>query len=641
MYYHLVRIGVQRHWKQQEYTYESDVKLTKGTIVRVPFGKKKKIGIVSAVVKKPAFDTKPIIDIYTLRFSRQWYEFMRWYEAYYAVSPSEAVGQFLPSYLQKIREEPLTSTSVIHETPLPAMTPAQTRVVKEIGATKKPVVLHGVTASGKTRIYLELIQQQLQKNMNVLVLYPEIAVTPQIAHEIEKIAHIIVFHSAQTDAERSHAWSRIAQSSEPLVIIGPRSCLFLPFASLGMVIVDEAHDAAYKQDTHPRYHGLYVAAGLAKAYDAQLLLGSATPPITETEHIISNGGSLVCLHEKALAPSEASEQRIIDLRQKKLFTRHSLLSDALLDAVRSAMKNEKQSLLFLNRRGTSKIVICSNTSCDWLAVCDRCELPLTFHHDSYQLICHTCGKKSAMPTSCPTCGSEISLRSLGSKAVVEEVKKLFPQARIARYDSDTKKDASLHSTYDAVKEGSIDIMIGTQQIIKGLDLPRLSVVGILQADLSLRFPDFSSEERTFQLISQASGRVGRGHAKAQVIVQTFQPDAPVIATALQEDWHSFREQELLARKNHALPPYRHIATFHFRERSQTTAFKKAETFRKRIKEAYPEIVIEGPVESFHRRIGQHFYVQLHLKSSSRTQLLHVIPLASEDVLVDLDPISLL
>jgi primosomal protein N' (replication factor Y) len=639
MYYYLVRIGVQRHWKTQEFTYEHAEKIEKQTIVRIPFGKKMKIGFVSDVVKKPAFKTKQITEIYETSISRQSLTFMSWYATYYAVADAEVVSQMFPQYLHKLSK--FAPTHQDSKVPLPELSSAQKQVVHDILKDSKPVVFHGITASGKTRVYSELIQKQLSLGKHVLVLYPEIAVTPQIAYELKKIAPVVVFHSGQTDAERSRAWTQVMQSSEPLVVIGPRSCLFLPFPHLGLIIIDEAHDAAYKQDTQPRYHGIYVAGGLAKAYSAQLVLGSATPPIVETEHILASGGRLVCLHEKAIRSTTKTEFQVVAMRDLGQFTKHRLISDELLHAMAEALGKNKQSLLFLNRRGTSKVVLCSLAHCDWIATCEQCDLSLTYHHDTHILLCHTCGRKYKMPSTCPTCESEIVLRSFGSKAIVEEVKKLFPTARVARYDSDTKKDESLHNQYDEVKNGSVDILVGTQQLVKGLDLPLLSVVGILNADLSLRLPDFSSEERTFQLISQASGRVGRGHTQAKVVIQSFQPHAPVITQAINEDWHTFRDGELVTRKLHALPPYRHMLTCLFRDTSEKQAFQRANEFRSKITSSNLQITIEGPVASFHRRVGKHYYIQLHLKSTSRNALLRVVHFGPENMLVDFDPISLL
>jgi primosomal protein N' (replication factor Y) len=641
MHYYLVRIGVQRHWKREEYTYASEQTIAPCTIVRVPFGKKKKIGYVVSVVKNPSFETKEISDIYTACVSDASLRFMDWFSSYYLLASTEVAGIFFPAYLQKIIESQEQLPDVNPGLPLEVLTPEQDLAVQSITSTTSAVVLHGVTASGKTRIYLELVRKQLEHKRNVLILYPEISITPQLAFEIEKIAPVVVFHSQLTDAERSRIWSLVLANTQPMVILGARSALFLPFQNLGAVIVDEAHDSAYKQDNHPRYHSLYVAGGLARSHNAQLVFGSATPPITETELILGAGGKLVCLHEKAIKQQYSINKCIVDMRDKQSFNHHPLLSDTLIDSIRQALLTGKQSLLFINRRGTSRIVLCENQSCDWLATCRFCELPLTYHHDRHILLCHTCGTREKLQSQCPKCQSNIRLTSLGSKAIVQEIKKLFPAARIERYDSDTEKDESFYATYESVRNGSVDILVGTQQIIKGLDLPKLAVVGILHADLSLRFPDYSSEERTFQLVTQAIGRVGRGHTTGTIVVQTYIPQSPLLQEALREDWHGFRERELHTRKQHHLPPFIHTAKVLFREKSDDLAMRKAQAYIDTLSSNARGLKTEGPVDSFHSRIGVHYYVQVHLKSPVRSHLIRACSFASKEALFDLDPITLL
>lgn len=639
MFYYEVKLGGARHWKQPAYTYSSDFELKLRALVYVPFGSQKKHGVVVKRTKKPSFETKPIISKSNIIIPQATIDFLGWYEAYYLLSPSQAFGQLLPDYLTKkyatapfrgkyepTRELPLTSV--------------QNAAIKKLQSTPKPTVLHGVTGAGKTRLYIHLIREQLALGKNALLLVPEIALTTQLIKELQQYVPTAVFHSQLTDAERSKLWYSVATSTEPCAIIGPRSTLFLPHDQLGVVIVDEAHEPSYKQENEPRYHGIYVAAGLANAHHAKLVLGSATPPVSETEFILSRGGNLVCLHEQALKATADKRVRIVDMRDNANMSAHPLFTKALLDAIRQALKEGSQSLLFLNRRGTSKLVLCSNDSCEWIAECEVCELPMTYHHDSGKLICHTCGRTSRIPTSCPLCAHPVDLKSLGSKAIVEEIKALFPEAKIGRYDSDTDTKASFHEQYEAIVSGSVDILIGTQQIIKGLDLPRLAVVGLLNADLSLHFPDFSSEERTFQIITQTLGRVGRGHRKGTVVLQTFQPHNPTIQDAAREDWHAFFEREKLELKAHHLPPFRFITKVLFRDKKLTTALKKAASF-KEILSSDNKIEIEGPVPSFYQKRGLYYYVQLHLKSTARNELLRVLKDAPEGALIDLDPITLL
>ncbi|HMT55730.1 MAG TPA: primosomal protein N' [Candidatus Saccharibacteria bacterium] len=639
MYYYEVTLGVARHWKQPVYAYSSNEEIGISALVYVPFGPQRMLGVVVKRTKKPAFETKHILAISGINISESTLKFLFWYEAYYALAPSQSTAQLLPDYLTKKPQTTSFSGQWSPEIPLP-ITDAQSEAISAITSTSKPTVLHGITGSGKTRIYLHLIRSQLEMGKNALLLVPEIALTAQLIIELQKLAPTLVFHSQLTDAERSKLWYTIATSENPCVVVGPRSTLFLPYKHLGIIGVDEAHEPSYKQDNEPRYHGLYVAAGLANAHKAKLLLGSATPPICETEFILSRGGNLVCLHEQALKATAQKNMKIVDMRDTTQLSAHPLFSKVLLEAIRTALKEGSQSLLFINRRGTSKLVLCSEDSCDWIATCESCELPLTYHHDSGMLVCHTCGRKQRIPVSCPLSAHPVELRSLGSKAIVEEIQALFPNARIGRFDSDTDTKASFHTQYKDIVEGSVDILIGTQQIIKGLDLPQLSVMGVLNADLSLHFPDYSSEERTFQLIAQALGRVGRGHRKGTVILQTFQPHNPTIQEASREDWHAFFNRQKKELKAHNLPPYRFIAKVIIRDKNLLKAFKRAQSYKESLgKNAHLEV--EGPVPSFYQKRGAYYYVQLHLKSGSRNALLVALRNSPEGVMLDLDPTTLL
>ncbi len=639
MRYYEVALGVKRHWKSATFTYAHDEIIPVHTLVRVPFGKQKKIGYVTAVVKKPPFATKELVTGYNATISNETVAFLDWYRQYYGLGLGQALAQLFPDYLtatKKVAEliGPTDSSTVLE------LTTAQKQAVKELYSTQKPSVLHGITGAGKTRVYLELLKKTLKQKKNALLLYPEIALTSQIVTELSKHAKVAVFHSQLSDAERSKLWYTVLESKEPHVVVGPRSALFLPHKNLGLIIIDEAHETTYKQENDPRYHALYVAAGLSNSHNAKLVLGSATPPISETERVLQSGGNLVCLHEKAIREIVETKMSVIDMKDRTQFKRHPIFSNTLINEVSEALQQKKQSLLFLNRRGTSKLVMCSSDSCEWVAECASCELALTYHHDENTLVCHTCGRKTSMPTGCPVCSSALTLKSLGSKAIVEEVAHLFPGARLARYDSDTSFEESFNESYEAIVNGSVDILIGTQQLIKGLDLPKLAVIGLVNSDLSLRFPDYSSDERTFQLVTQAIGRVGRGHTYGSVIVQTYQSHNPVLRDAIAGDWHSFREKEHHDRREHGFPPYSFIGKVIFRESSYNKAINSANAYKKLLSDV-SGIVIEGPVPSFHHKRGRFYYVQLHLRAKSRKVLLQATRHAPDSALFDLDPITLL
>lgn len=635
MDYYDVAIGAEKHWDSSVFTYSYEGELGKGQLVNVPFGAKSKTGFVVRKTTKPNFKTKSITP-HDLYLSPESIKFISWFQLFYAAKPGQAHMQLLPHYLTKKIPSVKSNVNITDDVKI-SLNSEQKRAKKEILLNTKPVILHGVTGSGKTRLYSSLILDTLRSGKSALLLYPEISLTPQLLEELRRYAPVVAFHSSMTDAERSKAWFTVAAQTTPLIIIGPRSALFLPHTNLGLIIIDEAHESTYKQENDIYYNSLMVAGGLAKAHGCKLVLGSATPPLTETELILRNGGSLVCIHKKAISSEHQTSVTIVDRKDRQQFTKSSLLSDALLSTIAQSLETKKQTLLFINRRGTAKLTLCEH--CGWQAECPDCGLPLTYHHDIHAMLCHTCGKKQRVEALCPVCSQQTSLKALGSKALVEEVTSRFPNARIGRFDTDSKKEETFASRYQEIKQGKLDILIGTQQIAKGLDLPLLETVGVIDADLSLHFPDYSSDERTFQLLSQVAGRVGRGHGSGKILIQTLHPANPIIHLAVAEDWHTFRDGELQNRKQHRFPPYIYSVKVIFRDKSYNKALKRASTQRQRL--STKEIEVEGPLPSFVGKRGHHYYVQLHVKHRSRTKLLETIRAINDEVILDLDPLTFL
>lgn len=635
MLYYDIAIGAEKHWDSSVFTYASEIELQPGQLVHVPFGKKNKTGYVVAKTTKPTFNTK-LITPHELTISAESIRFITWFQMFYAAKPGQANLQLLPHYLTK--KIPVFKPTKAYDYDVDiTLNAEQNRAIQEIYSTQKPTILHGITGSGKTRLYTSLLLSTLKVGKSALLLYPEISLTPQLLQELQQYAPVIAFHSSMTDAERSRAWFSVVQQTDPILVIGPRSALFLPHKNLGLIVIDEAHESTYKQENDVYYNSLMVAGGLAQAHKAKLLLGSATPPITESELIMKNGGNLVCMHKKAIKSAHKTSVSVIDKRDRKQFKASNLLSDALIDSITTSLRAKRQSLLFINRRGTAKLTLCEH--CGWQADCPDCDLPLTYHHDLHAMLCHTCGQRQRVEAVCPVCAQQTSLKSLGSKALVEEVSSRFPSARIGRFDTDSKKEESFVSQYDQIKRGDIDILIGTQQIVKGLDLPQLETVGVIDADLSLHFPDYSSDERTFQLISQVSGRVGRGHGSGKIIIQTLHPGSATIALATKEDWHGFRESELASRKKHTFPPYIYSVKIIFRDKSYNKAFRRASVQKSKL--SGKNVEVEGPLPSFIGKRGQHFYVQLHATHRSRTKLLEALRALNDEVIIDLDPLTFL
>jgi len=330
----------------------------------------------------------------------------------------------------------------------------------------------------------------------------------------------------------------------------------------------------------------------------------------------------------------------IDLRDKSVYGRSRIVSQPLLSAISEALDHSEQILLFLNRRGTASAVLCSD--CGWRAVCSHCDLPLTYHGDSHSLRCHVCGRNQPLPPSCPECGkTEIVLKTIGTKAVYDEIHRLFPAARLQRFDTDTEKPDQIENQLSALQNGDVDIIIGTQMITKGLDLPRLAVVGILNADSGLLMPDFAATERTYQLISQVVGRVGRGHRAGHVFLQTYNPDNPVLIAALAQDWSAFYVRELSERQLYNFPPFCYLLKLSCVRATQSSAEKTANKLLDELQNRYPKLHIEGPSPAFHPREGGKYKWQIIIKSPSRTVLLQIISLLPSGWAYNLDPTDLL
>jgi primosomal protein N' (replication factor Y) len=409
--------------------------------------------------------------------------------------------------------------------------------------------------------------------------------------------------------------------------------------SIGLVVIDEAHDGAFKQDSGIRYNGLLVAAALANIHNARFIIGSATPPVQETYQLLSKGAKLVCMHEVAITTNSADKNfKVVAMNTAEERSQSPLLSKQLLHAIQLALSQKSQILLFLNKRGTAKLLLCE--ACGWHAQCPDCELPLTYHHDTYTMRCHICGHSASVPIQCPDCTQELAQKSFGVKAIESELHSLFPHARIKRFDSDTKKSNSFSSQYNSIADGEVDIILGTQLVTKGLDLPKLSLVGILSADSALLLPDYTSEERAFQQLTQVSGRVGRGHGVSSVVIQTYEPKNELFHFVTQQDWHAFYGQEVIKRKNAYYPPFCYLLKIWVGRSSESGAQKAiqaiADTLRKNKK-----YTLLGPAPAFYEKVGKKHQWQLVVSAPSRALLLNIIEKLPKNTHFDIDPVSLL
>lgn len=477
---------------------------------------------------------------------------------------------------------------------------AQQDAMNKIGVlfmSKNVVLLHGVTSSGKTEIYIHLIQKAIEEGRQVLYLLPEIALTVQMTRRLQRVfgSRLGIYHSRYSDAERVEIWKK-QLSDEPYdVILGARSAVFLPFSRLGLVIVDEEHETSFKQqDPAPRYHARSAAIMLARMYDgAKVLLGTATPSMESYNNALTGKYGYVSLttRYKDVALPDIHVVDIKDLYRRKMM--RGPFSPELLDAMRAALKQHKQVILFQNRRGFAPMVECK--VCGWVPKCKNCDVSLTYHRSMNVLTCHYCGYTYAVPHQCPNCEStELMGRGYGTEKIEDRVRELFPEARIARMDLDTTRSAGAYQRIIGdFSSGRTDILIGTQMISKGLDFSGVTVVGILNADTMLNYPDFRAYEHAFQMLSQVSGRAGRRDERGLVILQTKSADLPVIRQVVDGDFASFARDLLEERRMFRYPPYWHLVYVFLRHRTEQLVESAAIELASRLRQIFADRVL-GP-----------------------------------------------
>ena len=490
----------------------------------------------------------------------------------------------------------------------------------------KPTLLLGVTGSGKTEVYLQSARLALDLGKTVLVLVPEISLTPQTVRRFKaRFAamqdQVAVLHSHLSQGERFDEWHRI-RKGEARIVIGARSAVFAPLPDLGLIIVDEEHETSYKQETVPRYHGRDVAVLRAAFEPCAIILGSATPSLESFHNTQTGKYQLLRLDHRADG-STMPLVRVVDMRLEAAKRKGgpAVLSDKLRTAIEQRLDNGEQCILFLNRRGFARSLQCH--SCGHVCYCPHCAVALTYHRTDERLVCHVCGYQSIVPRKCPECKDPgIQLQGYGTQKVEEIIAKVFPAARIARIDADAmRRKNALRDALQAFRSKKIDILIGTQMIAKGLHFTNVTLVGILNADLGLHVPDFRAGERTFQLLTQVAGRAGRGELAGEVIVQTFTPHSPSIQFARRHDFDAYAEQEMEFRRQFSFPPYAHCAVLTSRSAHERRAEFTLQTLHRRLTENLTEGIVVGEVlpSPLIRSHGQ-FRFQITLRAHTARQL---------------------
>ncbi|NWK57377.1 primosomal protein N' [Verrucomicrobiaceae bacterium N1E253] len=531
---------------------------------------------------------------------------------------------------EPVRRDPDAGEAFLEDSPLSLNSEQQgaiEQVFKEIETPDKPMLLHGVTGSGKTEIYLQAAQRCLDAGKSVLVLLPEIALAPQTVQRFKsRFASIqdqvAVMHSNLSQGERFDEWHRI-RNGEAKIVIGARSAVFAPLTNLGIIIVDEEHENSYKQDTSPRYHGRDLAVLRAHIENSAILLGSATPSLESFHNTETGKYQLLKLEQRADGQSMPII-RIVDMKiegRKYKGAGPAILSDPLRANMEKKLAEGEQVILFLNRRGFARSLQCP--ACGLVIECRHCSIPLTYHKSEERLICHICGHQAITPRKCPECHDPgIRFQGYGTEQVEGVLQKVFPTAKLARIDTDTmRRKHALRDTLKAFRQRKIDIIIGTQMIAKGLHFPNVTLVGVLNADLGLHVPDFRAGERTFQLLTQVAGRAGRGELEGEVIVQTYTPHSPSIQFARHHDFGGYADQELEFRRQFGYPPYTHCAVIGTRSTHQRRAEFTLQNIHQRLKKDLPQGMVLGePLPSPLVRAHGQFRYQLMLLGSSARQL---------------------
>lgn len=580
---------------------------------------------------------------------------------------------------REIWRDPLEHMEVSPSVP-PDLTGAQSAAWNTIArriqekAHPAPILIHGVTGSGKTELYLRAVQAIIDTGKQVIVLVPEIALTPQTVKRFMARfpGQVGLMHSRLSPGERFDTWRRARMGKIP-IIIGPRSALFAPLPDIGLIVVDEFHDPSfYQQEYAPAYGAVETAVQYAHQLNCPILMGSATPDITVFFKAQSEGWEIIHLPDRILAHQDYLRQKaiqlakvtspiqndgktaaslplplvqIVDMRHELKLGNRSIFSRQLQMALAGVLEKQQQAILFLNRRGSATYVFCRN--CGKVLSCPRCDLPLTLHEDKQKLICHVCGYARLVPQKCPECGMKrIGQYGSGTQKVEAELTRLFPEARVLRWDADTvaQKGAEELLLSHFVNHHA-DFLVGTQMLAKGLDLPLVTVVGIVLADVSLNFPDYRAAERCFQVLTQVAGRSGRSPLGGQVILQTYQPDHFVIQRAARHDFYGFYTDEIVRRRELAYPPFSRLIRLEFRHADQLVAAKKAAELAEKIHEKIrdgkkdTELMISGPVPPFFAKQRGLYRQQIILRGREPASILQDLPL--EGWRIEVDPPALL
>lgn len=564
------------------------------------------------------------------------------------------VAEFIEARTERILDDLPPTAPPVNRSPL-ALSVDQRQALRHVldalaTGTQQTVLLHGITGSGKTEVYMQAIHEVLGYGRSAIVLVPEISLTPQTRQRFsERFGQVACLHSHMSPVERHFQWRRIVAGEVP-VVVGPRSAVFAPLPRLGLIVIDEEHDSSFKQDSQPRYHARDVALHRSYLEQIPLLLGSATPSLESWRRAQSGVYRLASLPRR-IHNRPLPDVTTVDMRLQHSEKSRGAISRPLYQAIQQTLGDKGQVILMLNRRGFATTIQCP--SCGHVAACPDCDLPLTHHRDGAKAVCHYCDYQIPTPPVCPNCKFDgINYSGLGTQRLEIEVQQRFPQARVARMDSDTMRRPGSHErVLSQFRSGELHILLGTQMIAKGLDFPNVLLVGVINADSALHFPDFRAAERTFQLVTQVAGRTGRGERGGRVVVQTFSPEHPAIVAASKHDFINFAREELAKREHFGYPPFGHLARVICRGPELAATEEFANSFANRLQAVRQlhgiEVRLLGPTPPPLARLrGKYrFHIMLHtLEPEPLNRLLmrtivDIKPPKDIQYVIDIDPVD--
>ena len=597
------------------YTYKADDAIKVGDVVKVSFARSKKLfrGYVFSEVENPEYDVSKIKEISekdeSISLTEEIVSTCIWMKQRYGIKYIDAIKCFVPpgKPTKEGKEKRPVRDAKIEEQNIDELTEEQKYAVSEIegaieNGEQKSFLIHGVTGSGKTEVYMQAIDRVLKKGKTAIMLVPEIALTKQITERfIGRFGReaVAILHSRLTQRERFDEWTRI-RNGEAKIAIGARMAVFSPMENIGLIIMDEEHEATYKADMNPKYETVDIAMKRAIAHKAILLLGSATPSVVSYQRAKDGIYEILELKNRYNG-TELPDIQIADMRDELRHGNSTMFSEFLRREMEETLERGEQIILFLNRRGYSSVVTCKD--CGETLTCKNCGITLTYHKKENAGICHYCGRIYPI-SNCEKCGSKLMRYiGVGTEQVEEFTRSIFPDRNISRLDLDTAKSAKeISNIIESFASGKTDILIGTQLVAKGLDFRNVGLVGVVSADGSLHIPDYRSAERTFQLITQVAGRAGRGDKKGKVIVQTYSPDNYAITSAARYDYEGFFNQEISFRKMMKYPPYTDLILVEFTHEKETVAISSADEFRAYIS----QLVTKKKDEVFEPRLQSHF-----------------------------------